>query len=165
HSGVRTFWCAADRLGVVLPTDRGSLEWDTYAFAFGHRLVTIRKARGLSQEQLAERSGMHRNAVSNLERATSNGSSGVADPLMSTVYRLARALDVAPVLLLPGADGRLPDRAAEQESNEALSEIESQLLAMLTRENDTQHAADGSERLDSPARFDAHAESPGGELP
>nr|WP_238526292.1 helix-turn-helix transcriptional regulator [Gordonia neofelifaecis] len=114
-----------------MPTDRGSLEWDTYAFAFGHRLVTVRKARGLSQEELAERCGLHRNAVSNLERATSNSASGIADPLLSTVYRLARALEVPPTYLMPGADSRIGLRAAEQETNQALSEVEAELLAML----------------------------------
>lgn len=134
HRGVRTFWCALDTLVVVPTTDRGSLEWETYAFAFGHRLVTLRKARGLSQEQVAERSGLHRNAVSNLERAASNGSSGISDPQLSTIYRLARALEVPPVYLIPGANVRITDRAAEQESNEALSEVESELVSMIAAE-------------------------------
>ncbi|AUH69660.1 MULTISPECIES: helix-turn-helix domain-containing protein [Gordonia] len=118
----------------MLSADRGSLEWDTYAFAFGHRLVTVRKARGLSQEELAERCGLHRNAVSNLERATSNSASGIADPLMSTVYRLARALDVPPTYLMPGADTRPGMRAAEQETNHALSDVEAELLRLLADE-------------------------------
>ncbi|ALG84028.1 helix-turn-helix domain-containing protein [Gordonia phthalatica] len=118
-----------------MPTsDHGSLEWDTYAFAFGHRLVTLRKARGLSQEQVAERSGLHRNAVSNLERAVSNSKSGLANPELSTVYRLARALDVPPVYLIPGANTRILDRAAEQESNQSLSDLERQLRGLISGE-------------------------------
>lgn len=138
---MRTFQCATDTLVVVLPNQHGSLEWDTYAFAFGHRLVTVRKARGLSQEQLAERCGLHRNAVSNLERAASNGASGIADPLMSTIYRLAEALRVPPIYLMPGASDRLEGRAVEQETNAALSDVEAELLQLLAAENE--HSTNG----------------------
>ncbi|MBM7366939.1 transcriptional regulator with XRE-family HTH domain [Gordonia hydrophobica] len=124
----------ARHIGCVPTADFGSLEWDTYAFAFGHRLVTLRKARGLSQEEVAERSGLHRNAVSNLERAVSNSKSGLANPELSTVYRLARALEVPPVYLIPGANTRILDRAAEQESNELLSDLERQLRDLINGE-------------------------------
>ncbi|GEE01817.1 hypothetical protein nbrc107696_22630 [Gordonia spumicola] len=105
----------------------GSLEWGTYAYSFGHRLVVIRKERGYSQEQLAERSGLHRNQISNLERGTSNRDPFVSDPQMSTVYRLARALDVPPSYLLPDLESQVRGRSSEQMSSEALSIIETRL--------------------------------------
>jgi transcriptional regulator with XRE-family HTH domain len=112
-------------------TERGSLHWDTYADSFAHRLATIRRAREMSQEELAHRAGIHRNAVSNLERGVGNHQPFVADPRLSTVYRLAKALRVAPVLLLPDAEAPLRPRSAEQASRSALSEVESQLFALL----------------------------------
>lgn len=116
----------------VAVNERGSLEWDTYAYSFAHRLVTIRKQRGYSQEELAHRSGMHRNAVSNLERATSNRPPNISDPQLSTVYRLARALDVPPVYLLPDVTAPLPARSREQEDRKALSAVEADLHRLIS---------------------------------
>ncbi|TSC87303.1 MAG: DNA-binding protein [Microgenomates group bacterium Gr01-1014_16] len=39
---------------------------------YGKRLRQLRKAKGLSQEELAFRSGLHRTYVSDLERGTRN---------------------------------------------------------------------------------------------
>lgn len=111
--------------------ERGSLEWDTYAYSFGHRLVTIRKARGFSQEELAHRCGMHRNAVSNLERGTSNRDPYLSDPQLSTVYRLARALDVPPAYLIPDVGVPPAPRSTERVSPTAVSQVEAELHALL----------------------------------
>lgn len=119
------------QIGRVPARERGSLEWDTYAYSFGYRLVTVRKLRNLSQEQLAQRCGMHRNAVSNLERGTSNRSPYISDPQLSTVYRLAKALDVPPYILLPDIGALLLPRSPEQESKEALSKVEAQLIKLI----------------------------------
>ena len=54
---------------------------------FGENLLRIRQARKLSQENLAERAGIHRTQISLLE-------SGRRQPLLETVVRLAGALDV-----------------------------------------------------------------------
>ena len=53
----------------------------------GLRIKSIRKTRGLSQEQLADVIGRSLEAVSNLER-------GLALPSFATLDRLSRALDV-----------------------------------------------------------------------
>jgi transcriptional regulator with XRE-family HTH domain len=60
---------------------------DTQAIvaAFAQRLRAARAASGLTQEQLARRSGLHHTEVSKLECA-------LTDPLFSTVVRLARGL-------------------------------------------------------------------------
>lgn len=50
-------------------------------------LVKMRKARGLSQEQLARNSGLATVTVSKLEAGTS------ADPKASTLLKLSTALD------------------------------------------------------------------------
>lgn len=55
--------------------------------AFGRRVRELRQLRGLSQEELAERSGMHRTYISSLERGHRNVG-------IDNVLLLARALDV-----------------------------------------------------------------------
>ncbi|WP_316228740.1 helix-turn-helix transcriptional regulator [Bradyrhizobium sp. SZCCHNR1045] len=54
--------------------------------AFGQRLRLKRNKCGLSQEELAHRSGLHRTYVSQIER-------GLKSPSLSTIYALAAALD------------------------------------------------------------------------
>lgn len=60
---------------------------------FGRNLRGARREAGLSQEQLAERSGLHMTEISRLER-------GVRDPRLATVVRLARGLGVRAADLL-----------------------------------------------------------------
>ena len=60
---------------------------------FGKNLREWRKRRGLSQEELAEKSHLHRNYVSDVERGTRNIS-------LLNILALARALKVKPSKLL-----------------------------------------------------------------
>jgi len=57
--------------------------------AFGKRVRSIRKQRGYSQEDLAERAGLHFTYVSSVERGKRNIS-------LVNIVRLARALRVSP---------------------------------------------------------------------
>ena len=61
---------------------------------FGQRVRELRIAAGLSQEELAERAGLHRTYVGGIERGERNV--GVLNLL-----QLARALKVRPGELLP----------------------------------------------------------------
>jgi len=61
----------------------------------GARIRRRRLHLGLSQEELAARAGLHRNAIGNLER-------GEFDPKATTLLRVARALEVSPGSLLSG---------------------------------------------------------------
>ena len=54
---------------------------------FGHRLKAIRTERGLTQEKLAELSGLHRTYVGAVERGERNIS-------LKNIHALALALDV-----------------------------------------------------------------------
>ena len=59
----------------------------------GTNLREARERLGLTQEQVAERSGVHATEVSRIE-------GGKRDPQVSTVIRLANALEVEPGELL-----------------------------------------------------------------
>ena len=53
----------------------------------GNRLALLRKRRGLSQEELAERARLDRSYVSRIER-------GLANPSMGVLERICVALDI-----------------------------------------------------------------------
>ena len=63
---------------------------------FGRRLRELRKARGLSQEELAFRAGLHRTYVSSAER-------GERNVALINLERLAKALAVDMCDLVPHA--------------------------------------------------------------
>lgn len=52
-----------------------------------------RRDRGLSQEGLAERAGLHRNFISLIER-------GVNQPSIDSLFQLALALEISPIDLV-----------------------------------------------------------------
>lgn len=54
---------------------------------FGKRVRTLRLAKGISQESLAELSGLHRTYISSVERGKRNVS-------LNTIQAIARGLDV-----------------------------------------------------------------------
>ncbi len=60
---------------------------------FGERVRELRVKKGLSQEQLAELSGLHRTYISSLELGKRNVS-------LVNIYALAKALGVTPDKLL-----------------------------------------------------------------
>jgi transcriptional regulator with XRE-family HTH domain len=59
----------------------------------GRNLRRARKRAGLTQEEVAERSGVHATEVSRIE-------AGKRDPRISTMERLAEAVEVSPSDLL-----------------------------------------------------------------
>lgn len=59
----------------------------------GKKVRAIRKQRGLSQEELAFRSGLHRTYISDIERGDRNVS-------IKNIEKIARALGVKPSELL-----------------------------------------------------------------
>lgn len=59
----------------------------------GQNVRRLREAKGWSQEDYADRAGIHRTYVSDIER-------GKRNPTVSVVEKLAKALEVSPGLLL-----------------------------------------------------------------
>lgn len=64
---------------------------------FGDRIRELRKSRGLSQEELAELAGLHRNYIGGIER-------GERNIALLNIVRLAKALGVSPSELLNGIE-------------------------------------------------------------
>ena len=64
---------------------------------FGRILRRLRLERGLSQEQLAELAGVHRNYIGDLER-------GLKSPSLAVITRLALALHLRPHELVRQAE-------------------------------------------------------------
>lgn len=71
------------------------LDWKTYASDVAYRVKQLRGDLDLTQEALAERAGISRNQVQNIERGHGTGANGrVTNMSMEHVYRLAYALKV-----------------------------------------------------------------------
>ena len=68
---------------------------------FGLAIKELRKAAGISQRELADRSGIAKQAISNIER-------GATLPTLRTLERLAVRLGVPPSEVLRRAEGQTP---------------------------------------------------------
>ncbi|GEN54607.1 helix-turn-helix domain-containing protein [Halobacillus faecis] len=67
----------------------------------GKQLRTLRLEKGLSQEELAYRAGMHHTYISGIERGRRN-------PSITNFYYLAHALEVHPKQLIPSIELTIP---------------------------------------------------------
>ena len=65
----------------------------------GNNVRRLRKSRGWSQEDLAEKADLHRTYISGIER-------GVRNPTLTILFKLAQALGVAPSVLVDKRGGR-----------------------------------------------------------
>lgn len=74
--------------------------------AFGLALQRIRREKGLTQTQLADRAGYHRNLVSLIER-------GEANPSLTTLFDMAATLGIRPSHIVKTVE-RLVDSAARK---------------------------------------------------
>ena len=77
--------------------------------AFGLALRRIRRERGLTQTQLADRAGYHRNLVSLIER-------GEANPSLTTLFDMAATLEKRPTEIVRAIE-RLVDRKGRKNSS------------------------------------------------
>jgi len=73
----------------VLVSSAGYLDTSAVCAAFGRRLRDLRTERGISQEDLARRTGINRTSIGTCER-------GGSDPRLTTIRLLAHGLQVPP---------------------------------------------------------------------
>jgi transcriptional regulator with XRE-family HTH domain len=91
----------------------------------GRRARSARRAGGLTQQQVADRIGLSRTSVTNIEL-------GNQQILLHTFFRLAAALGIEPVALLPDPDARpeveMPAEVAQlsQEAQEWIRRVVSE---------------------------------------
>ena len=64
---------------------------------FGKRIRLLRKTRGMTQTQLAEKAGIHSSFLSSVERGIMNAS-------LESIVAIAKALEVHPGKLFPGVE-------------------------------------------------------------
>jgi transcriptional regulator with XRE-family HTH domain len=66
---------------------------DKRCVAFGNAVRKYRHEKGISQEQLADQTGIHRTYIGGIER-------GERNPTLLMIYRIAEALGLNPARLL-----------------------------------------------------------------
>ncbi|MBB3105391.1 helix-turn-helix domain-containing protein [Azomonas macrocytogenes] len=67
---------------------------DAICIAFGETVRNLRKAKGVSQEEFADKVGIHRTYIGGIER-------GERNPTLTTIQRIAESLGVSAKDLLP----------------------------------------------------------------
>ena len=75
----------------------------TECVAFGRAVREYRRGKGISQEALADLTGIHRTYIGGIER-------GERNPTLIMIHRIAGALGVSPLRLLEAAE---PDKGNE----------------------------------------------------
>jgi len=71
---------------------------NSVAYAFGQRVRALRTRKGISQEELADRCGVHRTYMGRIERGETNIT-------LSNIYKVARGLGVSPATLVGEVKG------------------------------------------------------------
>ena len=69
------------------------MDKDDFIYNIGRKIASLRKIKGVSQEELAARCERVVNTISNLER-------GLGDPKISTLKKIAQSLDVSILAIL-----------------------------------------------------------------
>lgn len=77
--------------------------------AFGQLLKSIREQKHVSQEKLAELSGLDRTFISLLER-------GLRQPSLKTLFRLSKALEIPPTEVVRKLEDMHPETDSDGDS-------------------------------------------------
>ena len=89
-----------------MPSRHKTTDYERAAYLLGLRVHRLRRQQGITQEALAERTGLSRNQIQNIERNRNNrrdpqtGRPGIGNPQLETVFRLAAELQVDPSYLI-----------------------------------------------------------------
>lgn len=97
-----------------VPTGHTSSDYEQAAYLLGLRVSRLRQQHGYTQEALADRTGLSRNQIQNIERNRNNqrdprtGRLGIGNPQLETVFLLARELEVDPSYLISTDPAEVP---------------------------------------------------------
>ena len=75
---------------------------DNVNASLGKIIAGLRQSAGLSQEELADRAGIHRTYVSQIER-------GLKSPTIIMLLKVSRALDAAPSKIMRQLEAQIGD--------------------------------------------------------
>ncbi|GAA1082707.1 hypothetical protein GCM10009648_21240 [Tsukamurella spumae] len=125
---MQTLRCASD---TVVDVEETELSWSTYGDSVAFRVSTLRRGLGITQFELAERSGVSRSEIQVIEYNRGPRRGEFANPTLQTIYRIAMGLGVHPIDLLPDAYRAIEPRSPEQATNAARSLIEDLLVDRL----------------------------------
>lgn len=94
--------CRAQRVGVPRSEQKRPENWAVISVELGNRVRRRRTELRLTQEQLAERSGISRNQIQNIENARGT-STTTSNPRADLLWSLAEALEIQVGDLFPTA--------------------------------------------------------------
>ncbi|MCM3754617.1 MULTISPECIES: helix-turn-helix domain-containing protein [Bacillus subtilis group] len=89
---------------------------------FNKKLIALRKSKKLTQEEMAEKIGVHRGTYANYER-------GHRQPDYETLVKIADFFEVSTDYLLRGTDPKVQDKIFEDEAKRILSDPKTFLAA------------------------------------
>lgn len=75
------------------------VDWEVAAVELADQIRRLRERSGLTQEELSYAAGLAKNTVGNIERARNNDK--VSNPRMESLFKIAKALNLPVVEVLP----------------------------------------------------------------
>ena len=77
------------------------IDWAAYSDEIGRRVAAVRRARGVSQTELAAVTGISRSQIQNIEQSRTSNKQSAGNTTIYRLFLIAQALGVPVRLLLP----------------------------------------------------------------
>lgn len=98
----------------------------TIAEKFGQRIRSLRKERGMSQERLAEKSGLHNTYIGQIERGEKN-------PSLESIEKLSKGLDISVAELFETFAEKPQSTSAIKKLNEMIEKLPPKTIENLVK--------------------------------
>jgi len=93
---------------------------------FGKRIRELRKQKNLSQEDLAERAGLHYTYIGQVERGKKN-------PSLKSIEKIAKALDTSLPDLFLFLEKRAPKDSLKQQILDTIADMDTRTLKLILK--------------------------------